>query len=358
MTRADELAAPARSLALARSRSSRRARACGDLLILAFGQSPARVYRSLLERHLGQRLRHRAGAVQGDAAHLHRARGRARVPRRALQHRRRGAARRRRARRRGRRRLPARRARRRRRAAALRSRRGAGGGAVGARARRAQGALRRARGDRHDHAELHRARRCVQLARRAELLRAARRVHTAADRRRRAAAALAALLPAFRGSAVNFALAPRCSSPPRSHVLLPARTRRGFELRARRAAAGRRRGAGIARRPTTWSLAWRSPARWPASVGANFVLGYKGYFEDGLRLGGVGFMGIAVALLGRNHPRRRRRRRRCSSARSRRAALAINALRARRRSSTCCRRSSSSPSRPRRRPSLRRGAVA
>ena len=37
------------------------------------------------------------------------------------------------------------------------------------------------------------------------------------------------------------------------------------------------------------------------AVGANFVLGYKHYFEDGMGRG-MGFMGIAVALLGRNHP--------------------------------------------------------
>lgn len=36
-------------------------------------------------------------------------------------------------------------------------------------------------------------------------------------------------------------------------------------------------------------------------TGANYVLGYKHYFEEGLGRG-VGFMGIAVALLGRNHP--------------------------------------------------------
>ncbi|GAB4564168.1 MAG: ABC transporter permease [Haliangiales bacterium] len=36
-------------------------------------------------------------------------------------------------------------------------------------------------------------------------------------------------------------------------------------------------------------------------VGANYVLGYKLYFEEGIGRG-VGFMGIAVALLGRNHP--------------------------------------------------------
>jgi len=36
-------------------------------------------------------------------------------------------------------------------------------------------------------------------------------------------------------------------------------------------------------------------------VGSNFVQGYKTYYEDGFS-GGIGFMGIAVALLGRNHP--------------------------------------------------------
>jgi simple sugar transport system permease protein len=33
----------------------------------------------------------------------------------------------------------------------------------------------------------------------------------------------------------------------------------------------------------------------------NFVLGYKGYYEDGFA-GGAGFLGIAVALVGRNDP--------------------------------------------------------
>jgi simple sugar transport system permease protein len=33
----------------------------------------------------------------------------------------------------------------------------------------------------------------------------------------------------------------------------------------------------------------------------NFVQGYKHYYEDGFS-GGIGFMGIAVALLARNHP--------------------------------------------------------
>jgi simple sugar transport system permease protein len=35
--------------------------------------------------------------------------------------------------------------------------------------------------------------------------------------------------------------------------------------------------------------------------GVNYVLGYKGYYEEGFA-GGAGFLGIAVALVGRNHP--------------------------------------------------------
>lgn len=35
--------------------------------------------------------------------------------------------------------------------------------------------------------------------------------------------------------------------------------------------------------------------------GINFVLGYKGYYEEGFA-GGAGYLGIAVALVGRNHP--------------------------------------------------------
>ena len=35
--------------------------------------------------------------------------------------------------------------------------------------------------------------------------------------------------------------------------------------------------------------------------GINFVLGYKHYYEEGFA-GGAGFLGIAVALVGRNNP--------------------------------------------------------
>jgi len=78
------------------------------------------------------------------------------------------------------------------------------------------------------------------------------------------------------------------------------RTRRGFEWRAvghnPRAAqnAGVRIGSAvIGAMAVSGALA--------GAVGANYVLGYKSYYERGIG-SGVGVMGIAVALLGRNHP--------------------------------------------------------
>ncbi|HEX2690234.1 MAG TPA: ABC transporter permease [Kofleriaceae bacterium] len=79
-----------------------------------------------------------------------------------------------------------------------------------------------------------------------------------------------------------------------------SRTRRGFEWRAvghnpRAAQNGGVQLAGvvIGAMATSGSLA--------GAVGANYVLGYKHYYEQGIG-SGDGFMGIAVALLGRNHP--------------------------------------------------------
>jgi general nucleoside transport system permease protein len=78
------------------------------------------------------------------------------------------------------------------------------------------------------------------------------------------------------------------------------RTRRGFEWRAvghnPRAAQNsgvRLAGVVIGAMAVSGALA--------GAVGANYVLGYKHYYEQGIG-SGVGFMGIAVALLGRNHP--------------------------------------------------------
>jgi len=78
-----------------------------------------------------------------------------------------------------------------------------------------------------------------------------------------------------------------------------SRTRRGFEWRAvglnPRAAqnGGVLAGVVIGAMAVSGALA--------GAVGANSVLGYKHYYEQGIG-SGAGFMGIAVALLGRNHP--------------------------------------------------------
>lgn len=81
---------------------------------------------------------------------------------------------------------------------------------------------------------------------------------------------------------------------------LVARTRIGFEWRAIGASPAAAATAGISIGRVTISAMALSGAV-AGLVGSNYVLGYKHYFEDGLGRG-IGFMGIAVALLGRNHP--------------------------------------------------------
>ena len=53
------------------------------------------------------------------------------------------------------------------------------------------------------------------------------------------------------------------------------------------------------------SVTWRALTLSGAIAGLgglNYVLGYKHYYEEGFA-GGAGFLGIAVALVGRHHPR-------------------------------------------------------
>ncbi len=79
-----------------------------------------------------------------------------------------------------------------------------------------------------------------------------------------------------------------------------ARTRRGFEWRAV-GANPRAAEAGGVHIGVAIIGAMAVSGGLAGAVGANFVLGYKHYFEEGIGRG-MGFMGIAVALLGRNHP--------------------------------------------------------
>jgi general nucleoside transport system permease protein len=110
---------------------------------------------------------------------------------------------------------------------------------------------------------------------------------------------VAAYLPAFHGSALNLTvlLALGCA------LLLGwvlFRSRLGFELRAVGLQPQAAESGGI-RVPRTWIIAMAMAGALAGLGGTNFVLGYKNYYEDGFT-GGAGFLGIAVALVGRNHP--------------------------------------------------------
>ncbi len=107
------------------------------------------------------------------------------------------------------------------------------------------------------------------------------------------------LFPAFHGSAANLALIV---------VLLLAtavwfylfRTSGGYSLRAvgLQPEAAEYGGISVGR---VWLQALTLSGVIAGMGGINYVLGYKHYYEDGFA-GGSGFLGIAVALVGRNHP--------------------------------------------------------
>ena len=107
------------------------------------------------------------------------------------------------------------------------------------------------------------------------------------------------LAPALRGAPANFSLALALLVALGVGVLL-FRTKRGYELRAvgLNAPAAEYGGISIG---GTQLLAMTLSGAVAGLGGTNFVLGYKHYFELGFS-GGAGFLGIAVALLGRNHP--------------------------------------------------------
>lgn len=110
---------------------------------------------------------------------------------------------------------------------------------------------------------------------------------------------LGAIVPAFSGSAANWSVLV---------ALLAAlfvwwklfRTRSGFELRATGLQPEAAEYGGIPLgRTYTRAMVWAGAFAGLGSI--NFVLGYKHYYEEGFAAGS-GFLGIAVALVGRNHP--------------------------------------------------------
>jgi len=104
---------------------------------------------------------------------------------------------------------------------------------------------------------------------------------------------------AFRGAPVNMSLLLAVLSCLAIYLLL-WKSRPGYELRA----------TGLSKNAATYGgihvsrqivLALTISGALAGLVGSNFVLGYKHYFELGFSEG-IGFIGIAVALLAKNHP--------------------------------------------------------
>jgi general nucleoside transport system permease protein len=110
---------------------------------------------------------------------------------------------------------------------------------------------------------------------------------------------LADFAPPFHGSAANIVLVLALLVVAAAWWFL-FRTRAGFELRAVGLQPPAAEYAGV----HVGGVWWRSMALAGAVAGLgglNYVLGYKHYYEEGFSAG-AGFLGIAVALVGRSHP--------------------------------------------------------
>jgi len=110
---------------------------------------------------------------------------------------------------------------------------------------------------------------------------------------------LSSMIDAFHGSAANVVLFLAFITAAAVAWFL-FRTRRGFELRATglQPAAAEYGGVNVG---GVW---WRTMALSGALAGIgglNYVLGYKHYYEESFA-SGAGFLGIAVAIVGRNQP--------------------------------------------------------
>ena len=114
-----------------------------------------------------------------------------------------------------------------------------------------------------------------------------------------AVARLSALVPAFHGSAANFTLVLALAAAGFVGWYL-FRTRAGYELRAVGLQPEAAENGGV-RVGTVWLRAMLMSGALAGIGGTNYVLGYKQYYEEGFAAG-AGFLGIAVALVGRNHP--------------------------------------------------------
>lgn len=110
---------------------------------------------------------------------------------------------------------------------------------------------------------------------------------------------LEAFIGAFHGSAANLSLLVAIVTAILAWFFL-FRSRRGFELRAvgLQPDAAEYGGVSVG---GVWFRALTLSGAIAGLGGINYVLGYKHYYEEGFA-GGAGYLGIAVALVGRNHP--------------------------------------------------------
>jgi simple sugar transport system permease protein len=106
-------------------------------------------------------------------------------------------------------------------------------------------------------------------------------------------------VPVFHGSAVNASLFIAVAAAAIVGWML-FRTRGGYELRAVGLQPDAAEYGGV-RVGTVWIKAFVISGALAGLGGINYVLGYKHYYEEGFAAG-AGFLGIAVALVGRNHP--------------------------------------------------------
>jgi simple sugar transport system permease protein len=110
---------------------------------------------------------------------------------------------------------------------------------------------------------------------------------------------LSAYVASFHGSAANLTILLALAAAALAGWYL-FRTRRGYELRAVGLQPDAAEYGGVSV-PAVWLRALALSGAIAGLGGVNYVLGYKQYYEDGFA-GGAGFLGIAVALVGRNHP--------------------------------------------------------
>ena len=119
------------------------------------------------------------------------------------------------------------------------------------------------------------------------------------DMRAGTLARLSDWISVFHGSAANASLLIALAAAAAVWWML-FHTRAGYELRAVGLQPDAAEYGGV-RVGATWVRAFIVAGALAGLGGINYVLGYKHYYEEGFA-GGSGFLGIAVALVGRNHP--------------------------------------------------------